>query len=410
MHTRLDRIDARERSFAHELAYGTVRLRGRLDHLLDQLLRDGTRSVDPDVLDVLRLGAYQLLELDAVPEYAAVSQTVELAREAGGAGAARLTNGVLRALKRRQAELGFPDPQRATIQHLVAWGAHPQWLVERWVARFGDAQTKALIEANNRRPQLYLRPIGRSADQAVSELCRAGYDSEVVSFAPDAVRVITVAPIGTVLAATQAVVQDPAAGLVTRYAAFAQGADVLDLCAAPGGKALTLAAAGHSILALDVSFERLRLLAAGRSRLAGALAAPVRIAVADARRPPLRRAEAVLLDAPCTGTGTLRRHPDGKWRLRADDLAALVSLQRELLDAAASLVGAGGVLVYATCSLEPEENEDQVTGFLERHAEFETAPPAGIDAGLLDDHGWLSVLPHRWGVDGAFAARLVRHG
>jgi 16S rRNA (cytosine967-C5)-methyltransferase len=203
-----------------------------------------------------------------------------------------------------------------------------------------------------------------------------------------------------------AVVQDPAASLVVRYADIPAGATVADVCAAPGGKALALAGGAGFVAAADLSFDRLERVRENAERV-GSL--PLGLVVADAREPPFRPVDAVLIDAPCTGTGTLRRHPDGKWRLRPEDPAALARLQAEILDAAAPLVAPGGLLVYATCSLEPEENEEQMEAFLSAHPEFEpAAPPEGLDPRMLDEAGRLLVLPQRLGVDGAFAARLRR--
>lgn len=403
------RLDPRDRAWTQELVYGTLRLRGRIDHLLDQLVRDGTGSLEPDVLDVLRLGAYQLLEMGGVPPYAAVSQSVELVREAGAGRAAGLVNGVLQSLQRRGATLTFPDPETDPVGDLASRGSHPRWLVERWIERFGLEAARGIVEANNLRPELYLTPVGVALDEALSRLAATGIEAERSRVSEHSVRIGADSSARVALAAVPAVVQDPAAALVVRYAAVPEGATVLDLCAAPGGKAIGLAGAGARVVAADLSAGRLRRLRENVERLD--LGDRVLLAVADARRPPFRPADAVLLDAPCTGTGTLRRHPDGRWRVTPDVLAALVQLQTEILEAAAALVAPGGLLVYSTCSLEPEENEGRVEAFLAEHPEFELEPAAGaVDAGLLSPEGYLYVLPHRDGVDGAFAARIRRAG
>lgn len=407
---RLDRLPPRDRPWTQELVYGTLRLRGRLDHTLDRLVRRGIDSLEPDVLDVLRLGAYQLLEMGSVPAYAAVSQSVELAKAAGGRGADRLVNGVLQSLARRADEIEFASFEREPAAFLTTWGSHPRWLVERWIARYGADGAGKLVEANNRRPELFVRPIGLDRAAAVGRLAVAGIDAAPVGFAPDALRIEPPARATDALEAVPAIVQDPAAGLVVRYAAVPAGARVADLCAAPGGKAIALAESAGYVVASDVSRERMRRLEDNVARLGGDL--PLGEVVADARRPPFRDAafDVVLLDVPCTGTGTFRRHPDARWRVRPGDLDGLVGLQRSLLDAAAGLVAPGGSLVYATCSLEPEENEDQVNAFLERHASFrpDRAEPADLEPDLVDADGRLRVLPQSHGVDGAFAARLRR--
>jgi 16S rRNA (cytosine967-C5)-methyltransferase len=400
------RLAPRDFGWTQELVYGTLRLRGRLDHLLAQLVRSGLDRLEPDVLDVLRLGAYQLLEMSSVPPYAAISQSVELARAAGAARAAGLVNGVLHALQRGAGELSFPDPDLDPIGFLESWGSHPRWMVERWVERWGEAATRSLVEADNTRPELFLRPVGIAVAEALARLREAGLAAEPVPRAPDSIRLLPPATAHHALALVPAVVQDPAAALVVRYAAVPRGAVVLDLCSAPGGKAAGVADAAAFVAAADLSPRRLVRLRQNVTRLS--LADRVGAVAADARHPPFAPADFVLLDAPCTGTGTIRRHPDGRWRVGPAELAELVALQGEILDAAAPLVRAGGVLVYSTCSLEREENEEQVTRFLERHPDFSRAPAAEVDASLLDADGQLLVLPHRDGTDGAFAARLRR--
>lgn len=400
------RLSSRDFGWTQELVYGTLRLRGRLDHILSQFVSAGLESLEADVLDVLRLGAYQLLEMGSVPPYAAISQSVELVRVADAARAAGLVNGVLHALQRGIGELRAPDPAADLPLFLATWGSHPRWLVERWIERWGGEAATALVAANNTRPELFLRPIRIGPDEALARLADAGLGAERVPFAPDSLRLLPPATAREALAAIPAIVQDPAAALVVRYAAVPAGARVLDLCAAPGGKAVGTADGGAFVAAMDLSNRRLRRLRQNVDRLG--LAAEVALLVGDARHPPFTPSDAVLIDAPCTGTGTIRRHPDGRWRIEPPELAALVQLQREILDAAAPLVRPGGILVYSTCSLEREENEDQVSGFLDRHPEFARGPAAGIDAALLDPDGQLLVLPQRDGVDGAFAARLRR--
>jgi 16S rRNA (cytosine967-C5)-methyltransferase len=399
-------MEPRERAWTQELVYGTFRLRGRIDHVLNGFARDGIDSLDPDVLDVLRLGAYQLLEMGSVPPYAAVSQSVELVRMAGAPYAAGLVNGILQNMQRRP-NFRFPDFDAEPADHLETWGSHPRWLVERWISRWGADAARALVEADNLRPELYIRPLGVSLDEARARLGEAEIAAETVDFAPDSLRILPPATAAQALAAVPSVVQDPAAALVVRYADVPEGSDVIDLCAAPGGKALGLAERAGRVAAADLSPRRMRKVRENAARVGwGDRVGGV---VADGRHPPFRAVDAVLLDAPCTGTGTFRRHPDGRWRVSPDDIESLTRLQDALLDAAAALVRPGGVLVYSTCSLEPEENELRIDRFLAGRPEWAMQPSAGaVDASLLDEAGRLCVLPQRHGVDGAFAARLRR--
>lgn len=401
-------LPERERAWTRELVYGTFRLRGRLDHILEERLRrGGTASLQPDVLDTLRLGAYQLLEMGSVPPYAAISQAADMARWAGVGRASGLVNGVLRAVQRQSSEVQYPDIDRDPVGHLSTRGSHPEWLVKRWMARWGAGDVRRLVEANNRIPAVYIRPVGVEVAEAAQRLEDADIAVDTTPLSPDSLRLTDTADVQRALHAVPAVVQDPAAALVVRYAGAPRRGRILDLCAAPGGKALAMASAGARVAAGDRSFSRLGRLRENVARLA--CDARVDPLVADATRPPFREAcaDLVLLDVPCSGTGTLRRHPDGRWRMTPADVEALTMVQAAMLDAAAPLVRPGGLLVYATCSLEEEENGLQISAFLDRTPIF--APDeseAPVDASLLDEGGWLRVLPQRTGFDGSFAARL----
>lgn len=381
-------------------------MRGRLDHVIDRLVKGGKRSLESEILDILRLGVYQLLELDRVPAYAAVSDAVEAAKLAGGKGAAALTNAVLRRLSRESnGSMGFPDPDRDPAGYLTAWGSHPRWLIDRWLGRWSAVEVRRLVDYNNRRPPVYLTVFGER-DKAVERLGAAGLQAQPSGLSGTSIRIDSAA-VQPALALVPAVVQDPGAAAVVDYASPAAGSRIADLCAAPGGKAALLAGRGHEVWALDASRVRMAKLAANRDRLGLARLHP---ALADSKRPPIRSADLVLIDAPCSGTGTLARNPDLRWRLRAADLRALIEVQRQLLASAADLVEVGGYLVYATCSLEAEENEAQVMEFLERRREFAPEPPpaSAVPAELLGRDGDLRIVPHHHQVDGAYAARLRR--
>lgn len=402
----IEGLDSREQAWARELVYGTIRLRGRLDFLLAAFVRAGLESLEPDVLDVLRLGAYQLVEMGSVPPYAAVSQSVDLARAVGVGRAAGLVNGVLQAFNRDWRSVRFPSFDEDAATHLATWGSHARWLVERWIERWSAEDVRRLVELDNTRPELYLTPVGLSAADAVDRLSTAGIDAESVDGFPGSVRIGGEHGAGEVLAAVPGVIQDPAAASVVRFAAAAPGSRVVDLCAAPGGKTVGLAMGAGYVAACDLSVGRMRRVRSNVERVG--MRERVGLVVADGREPPFRPVDTVLLDAPCTGTGTLRRHVDGRWRLTMSDLESLVTLQRELLTAAAGIVGPGGTLVYATCSLEPEENEDQIEWFLANHPGFRPGAPAGHFDGTMLDGDYLRILPQRHGVDGAFSARLER--
>ncbi len=398
-------LGATERRWAQELAYGVLRLRGRLDYLLDLHLRKGLSSVSGLLLDLLRQGAYQLLYMDGVPSYAVLDQTVEQVREVAGPAGARLANGVLRSLEREGGEVSrFPDFALDPLAHLATWGSHPRWMVERWLERWSPEDVKALVDLDNTPPALHLRPIGIPVEEAASILERSGCRFWRVGSGIPCLRLEDGINPASILEGIPGLIQDPGAALVTIYADPPPGGRIADLCAAPGGKALALASRGAYVLAANRSRARLDVLRENLARVGGRLG----VVRADATAPPLREVPFLLLDVPCTGTGTLRRHPDAKWRLSPGSVAKMADLQRRMLDSGAGLVPVGGHLVYSTCTLEPEENELQVMNFLARHSGYRMEPTVTPAASYTDEEGALHVLPQSTGFDGAFGARLVR--
>ena len=403
---RIAELDPRDRRWTHELLYGMLRRRGWIDHLLSARVRGGIARLDPDLIDLLRLGSYQLLWMASVPAYAAIAQTVELAKIRHGIGASKLVNAVLRRLDRERDDAP-PALPTDPIDALATQQSHPRWLVARWVARWGAEATAKLLEANNHEAPLVVRPYGVVREQLEAMLEGAGVTVAEAPLVGDSLE-ISGASLTELGAFQQGMlfVQDPAATLVTRYAAFPADAVVADLCAAPGGKTVELSRTARAVIAADASFSRLTRLRGTITRLE---LANVHALVSDARMPAIAPVDAVLVDAPCTGTGTFRRHPDARWRLQVSDLALLPAAQRAILRSAANVVKPGGLLVYSTCSLETEENDAQVEAFLAEHRDFTLEPPpAGAVPESVLDAGRLRVLPHLHGTDGAFAARLRR--
>lgn len=400
-------LDPRDRRWTQELVWGMLRRRGYIDHLLAPRVRGGIARLDGDLVDLLRLGVYQLFHMGSVPPYAAIAQTVEMAKHRHGIGASKLMNAVLRRLDRERDDLATPLPADP-VEALAVESSHPRWLVARWVARWGAEETRALLDANNQEAPLIVRPWGVVREQLEAMLEAAEVGVSDAPLVPDS---LLLAP-GTTLLTLGAFqqgrcfVQDPAATLVTQYAAIPAGARVADLCAAPGGKTVELARTAEYVTAADVSEARLVRLQETIDRLE---LDHVTAVVADVREASLGTFDAVLLDAPCTGTGTFRRHPDARWRLRISDLAVMSATQRALLRAAALAVAPGGLLIYSTCSLEPEENDQQVESFLADHPDWTLEPPpeGAVPATVLDA-GRLRVLPQRHRTDGSFAARLRR--
>ncbi len=403
-------LDARDRRWTQELVYGTLRRRAVLDAILTARVRGGLARLDADLTDILRLGIYQLLHMRSVPPYAAIAQSVKLAKRRHGIGASKLANAVLRRVDRERQDESIASPPLPAdaVEALALSESHPQWMVARWAARWGLDETRALVEMNNTKAPLAIRPFGIVREQLESILEGAGVTVADAPFLDDGLCISGQAALAELGAFRQGLffVQDPAATLVTRYAAIPAGATVIDLCAAPGGKSFELSRAASLVVACDRSPARLERMRQNVLRLD---ARNVFLVATDARETALSTVDAVLVDAPCTGTGTFRRHPDARWRLRVSDLAVSAAAQRAIMRAAAALVRPGGLLVYSTCSLEPEENDQQVQQFLVEHPEWTLdAPPPGTVPDAVMDGGMLRVLPQRHGVDGAFAARLRR--
>ncbi len=390
-----------DRRLAHELAAGVLRRQSDLDARLIPLVRHGWGNVEPSLREVLRLGAYQLVALDRVPTHAAVSTSVDLARSLGGSKAAGFVNALLRNLGGRAAAPSLAiDP----AAHFAARYSHPDWLVARWLERYGQEDTVALMEWNNAPPALVLQA-ARENDAALESRWRAAgaepvratisgwlspgrRPAEVPGFAEGAF-----------------IVQDPAHAVVAAFAGVEPGMTVYDACAAPGGKSILLGRRAGRVVSADRKVDRVRRLT---ENLARAGSGREHAVVADALHPPVASADLVLLDAPCLGTGTFSRHPDARWKVSADALARLAQRQGELLQSCADVVRPGGWLVYATCSLEPEENEYQVDALLARDHRFERDPGDTVPTELRTSRGDLQLLPFRHGTDGAYAARLRR--
>ena len=410
-------LDPRDRRWVQELVYGLLRSRGWIDAILAPRITGGHARLDADLGDLLRLGAYQLLSMGSVPAYAAIAQTVELAKRRHGIGASKLVNAVLRRIDRERdlpsvaSPAGTADALDRThdaIERLAVRTSHPRWLLERWIGAWGREATERLTAHNNGEAPIIVRPFGITTAELREMLAERDVLTVPAPLFDEGLQL----PPGVALTQLgafqrgQLFVQDSGSGLVVQYASITPGSVAADLCAAPGGKTLALLQAGARVIASDRSANRLQRLNANLERMH---ATHVDVREMDATAPTLEPVDVVLIDVPCTGTGTFRRHPDARWRLRVSDIALLPVLQRDILAAASSCVKPGGLLIYSTCSLEHEENDAVVHEFLAEDDSFVLEPPAtGVVPDVVLDKGFLRVLPQEHGVDGAFAARMRR--
>jgi 16S rRNA (cytosine967-C5)-methyltransferase len=396
-------LDEADRRLAHEMAAGVLRRQSALDARLAPLVTREWTRVPPRLQDLLRLGAYQIVALDRVPLHAAVDTSVSLAREEGGPRAGGFVNAVLRRLG------PGAEPELATVTAdpgtLAERHSHPLWLVRRWLERFGPDDTRRLLEWNDRRPRLVLQPARESLAGLERRWQAAGIATEPAPFGAGLMTDRRRPEELPGFAEGAFVVQDPAQALLVWYADLPPGIALYDAAAAPGGKTIGFGREAGLVVAGDVNRLRVTRLAHNLRRAGSGREHPI---VADAHRPAVRPVSAVLLDAPCLGTGTFARHPDARSRVTPEGLERLQRLQADLLDRVSTSVAPGGLLIYSTCSLEPEENELQVAQFLARQPEFRREPSETFPPALLSEEGDLTVLPQRHEMDGAFAARLRR--
>ncbi len=406
-----------DRNLVTELVYGVLRWRGKLDWILAHVLDRPIAALDPPVRQILRLGAYQLCCLTRIPDFAAVDQAVHLARRMGAGKSGGYVNAVLRSVARHR-EWPAPDPLVNPVGYWETAGSHPRWLVKRWVARLGPEDAGRLMEANNTVPPVTVlanllktnvEDVRRGLSEAVPDLVRGRW-------VPGAFSMRGVGSPAALpgFASGWLIPMDEAGALPVLALDPRPGQRVLDACAGGGSKSALMAArvgADGEVVALDRSPRATRRLEAAIQRLGLAM---VRPHLADARAAGgewPNHFSRILLDAPCTGLGTIRRRTEIRWRRQPEDLHRAAGLQRELLEGVAGALAPDGLLVYSTCSVEPEETDEVVTAFLAAHPEFRLDDPRpGLlqAAELVDDQGYLRTWPHRHGTDGFFVARLRR--
>jgi 16S rRNA (cytosine967-C5)-methyltransferase len=415
--------DERDRALATEIATGTLRWRAALDHLIAQSSNRAIAKLDPEVVDILRLSLYQLLHLTRVPASAVVDDGVSLTKKAGKKSAAGFVNAILRNVSRTRNALPLPPrpadttDRAATLDYLSTSLSHPRWLAQRWLDRVGFARAEAWMIFNNAPAPLTLRANRLRTDREalLQHLASSDIEAHPARYAPDGV-VIDRGNLREEAERGEFVVQDEASQLVALLAGRSPGPLVLDTCASPGGKATAIAAtldAGARLVACDVREKRTSLL---RRTIETAGCRNVTVVQADVTAPlPFAAGfSTVIVDAPCSGLGTLRRDPDIRWKREANSLEAFAAAQARMLQHAAAVVAGGGRLIYATCSSEPDENEQVVEAFLRTHGDFrpvraDAAHPA-IQLELVDANGHLRTEPDRHGLELFFGAVFERAG
>jgi 16S rRNA (cytosine967-C5)-methyltransferase len=413
-------LNRADRSLVHALVYGVQRWQSRLDWVIDHLT-DRNRKIDPHIRTILRLGLFQIQFLERIPASAAVHSSVELAKQTGRKWAAGFVNGVLREAIRRADQIPWPDPGTDPLAFLSVTHAFPHWLVSRWMNRWGVEATDAICRAVNTIPDITLRT-------NTLRISRQGLISAIGSEA-EAVRETRFCPEGISLTRLHRPlpqwpsfkegwfqVQSEAAQIISHYLAPCPGERVWDVCAGLGTKTAHMAQLmqnqGH-IMATDLYADKLQRLDREMDRLGISIVQSMALDLeAPGTRLKCAEFDRIMIDAPCSGLGVLQKNPDGKWRVTPGDVRKNSARQLTLLTRAAPFLKCGGVLVYAVCSLEPEENEQVVEAFLQKHPEFAIYPDNPMmDTqmnSLLTPRGFLSTVSHLSQMNGFFAAALTR--
>lgn len=397
--------DPRDAGLVTELCYGTARRQLTLDFVLSRFADRKLDTIEDKVLAALRLGVYQLF-FTRIPKHAAVADTVQALKALGLERACGFVNAILR--KASQLDT-LPLPEGDDDAALALRHSHPEWLVRRWTRQFGPERAQAMLTGDNEPPAVVIRANTSklTRDELLAQLTEAGIQARATPLSPVGIVLESPGRLEELYGYTEGLwqVQDEAAQLVTVFAQVPPGARVLDVCAAPGGKACHLAQT-HEVVALDLHKNKLHKIDSEARRLG--VRGRMTLEAADASKPlpeSLGEFDVVYVDAPCAGLGTLRRHPELRYRRKESDIASLAALQREILEQAQQVLKPGGLLLYAVCSTDTTEGPDQVEMFLRSHPDFTTEPPRGVPQ-VPTSQGHLRTLPGPEGLDGFFAARL----
>ncbi len=409
---------ARDRALLTELVFGVLRRRGTLDYLVNLFSSRRSAKLERGVLTLLRLGLYQMFFLERIPVSAAVNETVKLARVFAPR-AAGFVNAVLRRFDRERGTIVWPDRHADPAGFLAAYHSHPRWLAEEWLRRFGAEESEALAAAMSGRPPLTLRvnTLRTTRDGLLRAFAAGGVEAEISTWSPVGIHILSSARPASLPGFREGLftVQDESSQLASLFLAPEPGENLLDLCAAPGGKATHLAQLMENrgaLLACDRDGRKLGRIEETAARLGigiiGTMALDASVPLASLED---RRFDRILLDAPCSGLGVIRRNPESKWRLTPSDPARMSELQGRILRNAAGCLACGGVLLYSTCSTSVEENETVVHDFVSERDDFVVEDLRALFPGhapLFTEQGMFRSWPHLHGMDGFFAARLKK--
>lgn len=411
---RTGNLNPMDKNLLNEVVHGVIRWKGKLDWVLVGFYHGDYLKCLNIVKNAMRVALYQILYLDRIPIPAAINESVEIVKRVQGEKTAGIVNGVLRNIARNIDNIRFPDKGEDIIYHFSVMYSHPRWMVKRWLERYGEIQAEKLLFTNNRRPYATLRVnhLKAKPDHVIEVLRNYNMYYFVSPYLKNSIVVKSNKPEIPSLDMFKdgwVTIQDTSASLAAYLAQPKEGDRIADLCAAPGGKAFYLAEMMNDngkVYAIDQYQSKLKFIEEGAERLG---LTTIETMIGDATtiefEEPL---DIVFTDVPCSGLGTLAKKPDIKWKREREDIYVLVDTQRKILENAAKILKPGGVLLYSTCTIEPEENVENIEWFLNKHTEFELDPAENYLQPELCKAGYMMLYPHIHNIDGAFAARLIK--
>lgn len=406
-----------DKAFITELVYGTLKWKLSIDYIIDQFSSVKIKKLSPWILNILRLGVYQLIYMSKIPESAACNESVNLARRYGHSASSRYVNAVLRNIARSRDKIEYPDKNKDISAYLSVKYSHPEWMVKDWLERYGESFTEELLMSNNETPHLTVRvnTLKIGTEELRTQLEKEGFDIQPAKYIENALVINNPSSITKMEAFVKGLfqVQDESSMLVAKVLDPKPNELAVDVCSAPGGKATHIAELMQNkgqVIARDIHEHKIKLIKDAALRLGIDI---INAEIFDAQKEDVNlrgKADRVLVDAPCTGLGIIRRKPDIKWTRDVKDLEEIVKLQKKILYVASRYVKPGGVLVYSTCTIEPKENEELVRKFIKDNREFELEDISNLlPDGLKKDsakEGYIQLYPNIDGIDGFFISRM----
>jgi 16S rRNA (cytosine967-C5)-methyltransferase len=410
---------AQDRGLLTELVYGTLRMRNRMDWIIRTHYRGDFGSMKTGLKNILRIALYQVMFADRIPSYAAVDEAVKMTKTRYP-GRSDLVNAILRNAVRKMKEIQYPDFDEDPAHHISVYHSHPRWLVEKWIKELGVEETLELCRSNNKIPPMTLRAnvLKAKRTEIMEKLASEGIEIHPTKYSPDGVVLFRpYKPIREMDLLKNGLVQfqDEASQLISHLVSPRPGEKILDICAGVGIKTFHLAGLmknSGAVLALDAMGKKLETLKKASRKMGSTIIdTVVADATEDIGKQYHEKFDRILVDAPCSGLGTVRRKPEIKWHRAAQDLEKMSILQKKMLNSSARYLRKGGVIVYSTCTIASEENEGVIKDFLEKTPGFRCIrPPAPIRGEKLNDEGFFRMYPHRHETDGFFGALLKKEG